>query len=449
MSNEFITTDSGLIYEEIITQLESFVSEPLYPGDERRIFGEALVPLFVGMYNAVNDAAQQKTLRYARGEVLDALGERAGVERLAARGASTVLRFSLASPIAENVIIPEGTRATSDGVRYFATSKAAVIEEGGLYIDVDAVSVGVGSEYNDIAIGAVNVIVDLIPYVDSVSNLTATAGGDDEESDDNLRERIRLAPSKMSTAGSVQGYRYWALTADTSVVDAKVKSGTDKVTRTLTFADSGSKTYKGGSGFLLDTLVVYDEDGAKAVAGVDYVATYEDELLTIERMADGALSTSGSINIEIECENAGVVNIYPICEGGEIPGEDTLQKVLDACSADEVRPLTDKVVVLPPSVEEYDIDLTYYTTAAEEGACIQTIEGDGGAVDLFNEWQSAKLGRDINPDKLRALILAPSGEGKVGATRVVINSPAFTELNDITIARFSGNKNIRHEVAEE
>ena len=56
MSNEFITTDAGLIYEEIITSLESGVSEPLYPGDERRIFGEALVPLFVAMYNSVNDA---------------------------------------------------------------------------------------------------------------------------------------------------------------------------------------------------------------------------------------------------------------------------------------------------------------------------------------------------------------------------------------------------------
>ena len=60
--NEFITTDADLIFEEVITSLESYVSEPLYPGDERRIFGEALVPLFVAMYNAMNDAARQNML---------------------------------------------------------------------------------------------------------------------------------------------------------------------------------------------------------------------------------------------------------------------------------------------------------------------------------------------------------------------------------------------------
>ncbi len=70
----FITTDSQEIHATIIGELENGVAEPLYPGDERRLFGEALVPLFVAMYNAVNDAARQKMLRYARGPVLDALG---------------------------------------------------------------------------------------------------------------------------------------------------------------------------------------------------------------------------------------------------------------------------------------------------------------------------------------------------------------------------------------
>ena len=49
MSNEFITTQTDVIFEQIITSLEASVSEPLYPGDERRIFGEALVPLFAAM----------------------------------------------------------------------------------------------------------------------------------------------------------------------------------------------------------------------------------------------------------------------------------------------------------------------------------------------------------------------------------------------------------------
>ena len=70
------TTDASTLYKTIITELEKGAGEPLYPGDERRIFGEALVPVFVALYNSLNDVGRQTLLRYARGEVLDAIGER-------------------------------------------------------------------------------------------------------------------------------------------------------------------------------------------------------------------------------------------------------------------------------------------------------------------------------------------------------------------------------------
>ena len=38
------TTDASTLYKTIITELEKGAGEPLYPGDERRSFGEALVP---------------------------------------------------------------------------------------------------------------------------------------------------------------------------------------------------------------------------------------------------------------------------------------------------------------------------------------------------------------------------------------------------------------------
>ena len=445
MSNEFITTDAALIFEEVITTLEAGVSEPLYPGDERRIFGEALVPLFVAMYNAMNDAARQKMLRYARGEVLDALGERVGVERMAPTEAATIMRFSMNSTIDENVIIPEGTRVTSDNTRYFVTTQAAVIEAGELFVDVEAVSEGGGTMYNDIAVGSVNVLVDLIAFIDTVSNIEITAGGADEEDDDNLRERIRVAPSKLSTAGPVNGYKFWAMSADTSIADVCVKSEEETITRTL--AVNNRKAYKGGGDLLAESLVVFLPDGTTpAKSGTDYKATFEDDLLTIELLSGGALASATELKIEISKTNEGVVKIIPICENGELPDETILEKVLEVCSASEVRPLTDRVVVEAPKVREYDIELTYYTTAASEGACIQTVEGEGGAVDQYIEWQAGVLGRHINPDKLRALILAPQWDGAAGATRVVINSPEFTELNDTTIAKFSGKKTIRHEV---
>lgn len=424
------------------------MGESLYPGDERRIFGEGLVAVFVAMFNAMNDAAQQKLLRYARGEVLDALGERVGVERIAATSATTIIRFSVTSAFSSNIVIPQGTRLTGDSKRYFATTVAAILYAGETYVDVDAVSIGTGTDYNGIAAGVINTMVDAIAYIDEVENITATAGAVDEESDGSLRERILAAPSKLSTAGPIKGYRYWAMTADSTISDVVVTSEQQTLTRTL--AVSGGKAFKGGSALLLDTLVVYAADGVvEAAEGEDYTAEYDDDLLTITLLPGGALASAIEITIAVDTTNAGVVRIIPICEGGTLPSEGIIKKVYEVCNADDIRPMTDTVKVEAPGVVSFDIELTYYTTAEDESACIETLESNGGAIDQYIEWQHGAIGRDINPDKLRAFILKPDGDGAVGAVRVSIVSPNLAELDETTIAQWSGVKIVNHEVVKE
>ncbi len=51
----FIETNSERIYNTVITSLEKSVGEPLYPGDERRIFGDALVAVVLAIYSKTND----------------------------------------------------------------------------------------------------------------------------------------------------------------------------------------------------------------------------------------------------------------------------------------------------------------------------------------------------------------------------------------------------------
>lgn len=369
---QFIETDAGQIYDFIMYVLENGVTEELYPGDERRIFGEALASLTLALYSTMNDSAKQATLRYARGEVLDALGEFAGVYRIEAMPATTTVRFSLKEAVAQNIIIAKGTRVTSDYSRYFATTETAVLQAGSLYIDVEVESTEGGSNYNDIPVGEINVLVDLIAYIDGVSNTLITSGGGDVESDEDLRQRIRLSPASRSTAGPKNSYKYFAISADATVADAYVDSPTP-----------------------------------------------------------------------------GVVVITPILYGGEIPDQDVLDKVLAACSADDVRPLTDKVEVSAPTTQTYDIELTYYTTAPNETAVVQNIEGEGGAIDQYIYWQGSSLDRDINPDYLRKLILCPEdseGNHLTGADRVVITSPAYTKLDHTTVAKFSGTLKVSHEV---
>lgn len=224
---DFVQTNSAEIYTAIIGSLMDSVNEPLYPGDERRIFGEALVALLVGLYSEFNDKMKQRTLQYARGPVLDALGERYGVVRAEPAHASATFRFSLDASQMKNIIIPAGTRVTTDGSVYFATKAAAVLNSGDVYIDIEGICTEGGSVYNGYTVGSVATLVDLIPYITSAVNTTVTRGGDDgepytEAGDERLRERIRLAPATMSTAGPENAYRYYALSADPDIIDVAI-----------------------------------------------------------------------------------------------------------------------------------------------------------------------------------------------------------------------------------
>ena len=114
-----------------------------------------------------------------------------------------------------------------------------------------------------------------------------------------------------------------------------------------------------------------------------------------------------------------------------------------------MRPLTDLVTVEAPSVHYYDIELTYYTTRANESEVIQNVEGSDGAINRYIYWQGSTLDQDINPDELRKRILSPDWEdGLTGATRVLITQPEYVELDSTTVAKFSGNLTVRHVVKD-
>lgn len=229
MAIQFLETDAQTVYDTVMNSITDEVEEPLYPGDERRIFGEALAMVLMLIYNDLNDAGKQKALRYASGEVLDALGERVGVTRIEPTPAHDIFRFSMDATQGANVIIPKGTRITQDGIIYFATDNIAIINAGNLYVDVSATCQEVGEDYNGIDAGNVNILVDLIPYISKVENLNGTDGGDNgeeynDEGDEKLRERIRLANSAFSVAGPEEAYKFHVLSADPDIIDAYIDS---------------------------------------------------------------------------------------------------------------------------------------------------------------------------------------------------------------------------------
>lgn len=173
----------------------------------------------------IDRAGKQNLLKYSYSTFLDHLAAFKGLAREPAATASTTLRFTLSASRASTTGIPAGTRASvQDWSVYFETTKYMEIPAGAMTVDVPALCTVTGTAGNGLPAGKLSVLVDPIPYMASVSNITATAGGAEVESDDHLAERIYLFPGSYSTAGPEANYKYHAKKFNVNVGDVVVTS---------------------------------------------------------------------------------------------------------------------------------------------------------------------------------------------------------------------------------
>lgn len=265
MALKLIEVDSAKLYNSIIQAVEVEIGEPLYPGDERRIFVEALVQIITAMANQCNVAANGKTLQYAVGDMLDALGYRMGVTRLPASPASAPFLFTLSEVLSGDLTIPAGTLITNDGDIYFATDEDLTIEAGNLTGTVNATCTEAGADGNGFGANSIAQLVDLIDGVATAANSATTAGGADAEPDDEYRERIRLSNSTFSTAGPTKAYQYYAKSADSSIIDVVVDSPSACVVDIYVLTDTGTPT---------QTVL----DKVEAICGADDVRPLTDQV---------------------------------------------------------------------------------------------------------------------------------------------------------------------------
>ncbi len=143
-----------------------------------------------------------------------------------------------------------------------------------------------------------------------------------------------------------------------------------------------------------------------------------------------AMSVSQDIaDVSVTCPTPGTVDVRPILAKGELPSDEVLEAVRKKLSADDVRPLTDTVIVQSPDGVSYDLDVTWYLSKADEPLLSTISDAVTSAVESYVLWQRSKPGRDILPTKLISLI------EQAGARRVVVRSPVYTVLKESEIAR--------------
>ncbi|WP_456459709.1 baseplate assembly protein [Desulfurobacterium sp.] len=343
----FVESNYDEIINELISLWEQATGETLQPAQVERLILNVIAYRENVLKLAINEAAKQNLLAFAKGEKLDHLGALLGVQRLPAQPALTTLRFEFQEPLPLEILIPKGTQVrSSDGKVVFQTKEDVNAEIGSEYVDVLAECTEAGIIGNGYEAGTINKLVNPLPYVSKIYNVTITTGGADIEDDDHFRSRIQLAPESFSNAGSKGAYIFWAKTAHQDIVD-----------------------------------------------------------------------------VAVESPEPGVVNVYPLLKGGVIPGEEIISLVDETLNADKVRPLTDKVQVLPPEPVNFDINVDLYIYKGYT-PLVNSIKAEAeGRLKVYADKLKNKLGMDIVPEQIVDLL-----QSIPGVYRAVVKSPSECQV---------------------
>jgi phage-related baseplate assembly protein len=229
----FAEKDINKILSDMISGYEQAYFEQtgevkkLYPGDPIRIFlySQALRELKLRVM--IDDAGKQNLLKYARRENLRQLGAFSRTYEFEPQPATVTVRFNLSVARPTDEIIPAGTRTSPGNEIYFEVQENTVVSAGATFIDIVTTCSVAGEIGNGFMPGQINILVDPIPWIGSVTNIDESSGGSDLEDEDSYRERIHLAPEGFSTAGPEAAYEYFSRKYSPLIQDVKVSSPSD------------------------------------------------------------------------------------------------------------------------------------------------------------------------------------------------------------------------------
>lgn len=326
------------------------------------------------------------------------------------------------------------TLATADPIRIFLLSVADVIIQQRVLINMAAqnnlLSYATG-EYLD-ALGEY-LLVSRLPASPAVTN-------------------IRFTLSQALT-------EVYVIPAGTEITNGVVTFATDREllidAGDLTGDVSASCTVAGesGNGYLPGqlttivrpmTFVASAENTNETYGGADVEsdADYAERI----RLAPNAFSVAGPIkayifytksvssaiiDVSVDSPTPGVVNVYPLLEGGVIPDTTLLDRVLETLSADDVRPLTDDVHALQATAVPYTINVRYFIKNADKNKAETIRAAVAEAVENYRLWQQGKIGRDIVPAELVRAVM------NAGACRLdnTLSPNTYTELTKTQVAQ--------------
>lgn len=216
-----------------------------------------------------------------------------------------------------------------------------------------------------------------------------------------------------------------------------------------TAGTSGNKLMAGEINVLVDPIAYIEsvENSEESAGGTDIES--DDSLAERIYIAPSKYSVAGPeesyrywvktfnssiVDIYIDSENPAEVLIEFIMNDGELPSESVIRSLQDYLHNENIRPLTDKVIVKAPDTVDYALELKYFINKSDS-AQANTIQNEvNAAIEKYIVWQRSKIGRDINPSKLISMLEA------AGAKRVEMTAPVFRKIDKTAVAKVTTKK---------
>lgn len=200
--------------DTLVTELKTFLqayNRAIDTGDNGLTRGLIITPYSVGgkaVMDQVSIARDLHVLSKLSGSALDDEGTNYRLERLSGTYATVTLTFYTTSQPTAEIRIPSGTQASTSGTTYVSPITFTVIADARFSVsdapayynfDRDRYEFSVSAtcdQLGSLGTTSANLIIRLlasIPGIQGVTNLTASIGGTDRESDDDFRKRIQAA----------------------------------------------------------------------------------------------------------------------------------------------------------------------------------------------------------------------------------------------------------------
>ncbi len=203
-----ITIDE--IYSNLKESFEERSGLVLDDGGDMALRFYAVAAELVSLWAQSDYVNRQCFPQTAGGEILDRHAALRGLTRGGAVKAHGTIRFSVSSARTHDLFIPRGVRCMTASLTEFITTEEGTLVAGETYCDVPAEAVHVGKSGNAGA-NEVNIIQNAPVGIRMITNPLPFTGGEDEESDDDLRERVLKSYGSIPNGGNVACYEKLAL----------------------------------------------------------------------------------------------------------------------------------------------------------------------------------------------------------------------------------------------